>query len=737
MLRSKSVLWRTFFLSWSVGVMVIGPGLYPVTAETRVFRMHSREEFLQGTLEGIAVDGLGTLRLADQVERLAEVDEPFLLSATTHPDGWIVGTGNAGKVLSISRQGEVRVLFATDEPEVFAVWADPDGTLFVGSSPNGKVYRLANDTVDVFFSPGETYIWGLARAANGRLLVATGTEGRLFEVDDRGRGQVLFDSEDTHLRSMKVLPSGEVLLGTAGEGLILKLSPEGQPRTLYDAPHPEVVAFAADPEGDCYAAVLASEASRVSLDRQVTQEPTESTAGEDESDDQGQATVTVSTDGSGMTVGSRPAGFAGPRSEILRISGAGAIETLTTFEEETVYSLLWFGERLWIGTGVEGKIFSLEDHAPVLENEVDERQVVALLGSSGGMAFATTNAAAIYRVVGQQARQGIYTSPVLDAGQIARFGILRWIGEQPGESGLAFSFRSGMSAEPDKTWTAWSPYRSGEQISLESLPSGRYLQWRTRAAAVAGAEPSLSEVTLSYRQANLAPRIKKLEVLDPGQILVPANFNPAQQVFEPAHPNREGIFTSLESTDTDENRRLKTLWKKGYLSLRWEADDPNGDTLKYSLAFRQEDGSGPWLSVVENIEEDYFGFDATALPDGRYRFRLSVVDRDQLDDPEIRISEEVSGSVLNDHSPAVLESIQKRGTALELVVEDRWNPLRSVETSVDAKEWRPVRPTDGLLDGQRETLLIEATGRESLLLLRVVDAAFNVMTYDLSGEIEP
>ncbi|MGB6366225.1 MAG: hypothetical protein WBG93_05290, partial [Thermoanaerobaculia bacterium] len=174
-------------------------------AEVRSFRMQTRDSFLAGTLDGISVDSLGILQLADRVERLAEIGEPFLLSAAAHPEGWVLGTGNAGRVLLAKRSGELVVLHSAPEPEIFAVWADDDGTVFAGSSPGGKVYRIAGSEVTVFFEPGETYIWGLARAADGELLVATGTEGKLYKVDSEGNGELFYDSEDTHLRVLKVL----------------------------------------------------------------------------------------------------------------------------------------------------------------------------------------------------------------------------------------------------------------------------------------------------------------------------------------------------------------------------------------------------------------------------------------------------------------------------------------------------------------------------------------------------
>ena len=733
---------------WGMVLAVIGVwmGIGSPSAnasEARAFRLQSKEGFLKGTLDGIGVDSLGTLRLADRVERLAEVQEPFLLSAAKHPEGWIVGTGNAGKVLLVSLSGQVQTLFAAPEPEIFAVWAAPDGTVFAGSSPNGKVYRIAGGEALVHFDPQETYIWSLAPTGGSDLLVATGTEGKLYRVDSEGRGQVLFDSEDTHIRSMKVLSNGEVLLGTAGEGLILKLGVDGTPRTLFDAPHPEVVAFAADPEGDCYAALLASEASLVDLTRRPQQ-----ANGEHEGDDGEQqdaeggepkveVVVSVGEEAETSPVGSRPPGFAGARSEVVRISSEGVVETLTTFQEETVYALRWHRGKLWIGTGLEGKVFSLQNHRPVLEKDVDERQVVVLLEDSPGPAFATTNAAAVYRISGETERTGVYTSPALDAEQISRFGTLRWQGENPRGTGVEFSVRTGMSAEPDRTWTAWGPPQEGREISLAHLPSGRFIQWRARLAAADGRSPTLGEVTVSYRQANLPPRITKLSVLDPGQILVPANFNPTQQAFEPAHPNREGIFTTIEPVGPDANRRLKTLWKRGFRTLRWKAEDPNDDDLTYALLFRAADAEGLWLPVVDELRKDFYSFDATVLPDGRYRFRLQATDRPRDDDQERKEAAEISESVLVDHSAPTVSHVERSDGRLQVVVEDQWNPLREAVYSVDAKAWRPALAADGLMDGQRETLLLNLPEEGELLLLRLTDAAFNVVTIDLTGRVRP
>ena len=727
-----------------LGVLhLISMGVPASASNVRIFRLQTQAEFLKGTLDGIGVDSLGTLRLADRAERLVEVGEPFVLSAVEHPQGWVIGTGNAGKVLLIDRSGNVETLHTAVEPEIFAVWVDPDGTVYAGSSPNGKVYRIRGREATVFFDPGEIYIWGLARSAEGELLVATGTDGKLFSVTSEGEGDVILDSEDTHVRALQTRADGSIVVGTAGEGLILELRASGQPRTVYDAPYPEVVDFATDPSGNLYAALLASESSLATLDRQATTDsPSSEEEGvEDRSGDDvgssGQVSVSMTDPSQVSAIGTRPPGFKGSRSEIVKISPRGSIETLATFDEETVYSLHWSRNRLWVGTGLDGKIFSLSDHRPALELDVDERQVVKILADDEGPAFATTNASALYRLSRDLVRAGEYTSPALDSGQIARFGTLRWYGSVPSDSQLSFSVRSGMSSSPDRTWTDWSAAQRGREISLGSLASGRYVQWRAYFEATRGQSPTLTEVTLSYAQENLPPIIVSFAALDPGKILVPANFNASQQVFESASPNRQGIFETLvPTTSANDSQRLKTLWRQGYRTLQWKAEDPNDDALQFEILFRAEDSEGDWMPVVEDLDETYYSFDSTALPDGRYRFQLVAVDRPRGDDLELKRSEEISEPVVVDHSAPRVVAVDRRGASIEVQVEDSWNPIRMAEYSVDASAWEPAPVKDGLVDGQRETLVLPIPENGKLMLLKVQDAAFNVITVDVSDNMQ-
>jgi len=700
------------FLLAGAGALGAMPSL---AGEVRFLSQGSAEDFVAGTLDGTTIDALGSLRLGREVERVAGIEEPFVLCAAPHPEGWVVGTGNSGRVLLVGRDGGVRTLLEAAEPEVFAVHVDPDGTVFAGTSPGGKVYRiLAEGEPETFFEPGERYIWALDRGSGGALLVATGTDGHLWAVDEAGAGTLLLDSEETHLRTLANGEDGSVLLGTSGEGLILRLDPSGRVRTLFDAQQPEVVAFARGEGGAIWAALVASEA------RLAPQEG-EGAGGDDS--DEGSVAVTIEG-GNGTTK-------QGPRSEIVRVTADGTVESLWRFAEETVYDLAVADGRLWVATGLEGQLFSWRDDAMLIEQDVDERQIVALVAGEAGVAFATTNAGALYRTLEAPRSSGTFVSAPLDAGAGSRFGLLRWIGEAPEGTGVAFRARSGMSATPDRSWGEWQAIDRGREASLAAVPRGRYLQWEAELGSGDGVSPVIAGVEISYRQSNLPPRIESFQVLDPGQVLVAATFNPNDQIYEPAHPNRQGIFTSLEPSGERDAGRLKTLWRHGYRTLRWTAEDPNADKLRAALAFRPE-GSETWLPMEEELTDPYYSFDATVLADGVYRFRLSV--DDGADNPGEAVTvERVSPPVVVDHSPPTVVTTRSRENVLEVTVEDALGPLREASVSWDGGEWEPAEPVDGILDGRREVLRLPLRPA-GLLLLRLMDASFNVRTVDLSED---
>ena len=172
----------------------------------------------------------------------------------------------------------------------------------------------------------------------------------------------------------------------------------------------------------------------------------------------------------------------------------------------------------------------------VLEKDVDERQIVALTGGRSGPVFATTNAAAVFSIgsEGEPQRElherrarcsaggPLRHSPV--AGRAATREQGRVLSAQWNERRARPHL---VSLDSGEGWSRCGP---------GSCACGKVSAWRADLVAANGEEPVISDVTISYVQENLAPRIKRFSAMGPGEIIVPANFNPGNQVFEPTSP---------------------------------------------------------------------------------------------------------------------------------------------------------------------------------------------------------
>lgn len=734
--RALPLLRLVFVVSTLAGLALVGLGV-AARAQVKIFRADTREAALEGTAEAVAIGPLGQLELSPSLDRIAGLDEPFLFAAAPTGTGWLLGTGNEGKVFHVSADGVPKPVAQLPEPTVFAVLGLRDGSRLAAGSPEAKVYRIGEDqTLFELFDAEATYVWDLAEDSRGRLLVATGLPGKVLRVelsDSASSVETLWESPDDHVRALLPRSDGSVWAGTAGQGRIVRIATDGSVRTLHDAAHPEVLAFAEQSAGDgggasVYAALLASEASFVDLSKAAE-------GGEEES-------VTPSGE---VTVGSRGAGFQGPRSAVLRIDAAGEFlgraETVAELADETIHALGVLGDDdgdLWIGTGQEGSLYRLRDDVLVREAQLDDRQIVALERSGDALGVITTSGAAVYRLRARAAAEGVYTSEILDTAQPARFGVLRWRGEAA-DGAVDLAVRAGSSSEPDATWSDWiavgTDVRPGTDVALGDVGNGRFAQWRaTLHRGSSGAGPRITEVEMSYRQLNQAPEVKGFAAKAPGQILVAQSFNPAVTVYEPWTPNQQGIFVTIDE-DQSSDASTKTLWKRGWRTLEWQAKDANEDSLVYTLEVGADGGETGWLPMVEELDQSYFSFDATVLPDGVYRFRLTASDADRWPEDESLQTRKISEPVTLDHTPPVLASKSLAGGVLTVRLADELSPVRGAEVSVDAGPWHELRPEDGLLDGHAETLRIEVPEGTRVLLLRAMDASFNVVTWNLLADI--
>ena len=282
--------------------------------------------------------------------------------------------------------------------------------------------------------------------------------------------------------------------------------------------------------------------------------------------------------------GRRPQGPpGGNRSEILRISPAGVVEKIWSFADETVYDLLWRGGGLWVGTGLEGKLYRFGGTARCCSKKT----------STSGRSWPAPAAAGDRACLCHHQRRGLLPRHRRDASRAAPTPARRSTparspasapsagsGEPPGRTALRFSFRSGMSAEPDRTWSAWTEPRKGEEIAtwrgLPLRPAARPLRAVARRAAgraAAGRRASTAPSCPTARR-TCGRRSTLVAALEPGQRAGARQLQPVEPGLRAGPSQPRGDLHHPGPSQTGDEGRTKPLWKKGFRTLSWSASRP-------------------------------------------------------------------------------------------------------------------------------------------------------------------
>ena len=703
----------------AIATMILGAGRARAGGAER-WEISGREAFLAGELEGAAVSGEGQVVLAPAEQAWAGLEATSVWALVEGPGGSLfAGTGNDGKVFRITRE-QSEIYFDAEELEVHALALGPDGALYAGTSPDGKVYRLAAaQQAAVFFDPEDTYIWALRFAADGSLYVGTGPNGKLYQVDRDGKGTLFYDSEDDHIRALAFDRHGRLLAGTSGSGWVIRFE-DGRPFVLMDADQPEVTGLALGDDGSIYAALVGKAEVKKGPAQKTAPAPAAFVATVVAAVDAGPP-ADAPPDAAAAGAGAGPGAVATAQGgALVRIHPDGFGETLWSDDSSAAFAVSRFEGRTVVGTGDKGRLLGIDQRGRSgALFDAGAQQLSALLTlSGGGLAAASSSPAKVFVLGPQAASRGSYLSKVQDAATFARWGAVRL--RSRGSVGL--QTRSGNTAEPGAGWSPWSPADG----KVES-PAARFLQFRLD---LAGAQPAAEEVVISYLPHNLAPEVEAIELLPPHQALE------KQQIVTGGATFAIGSEIGQEPGQRARQREkgyVQQVVKVGMRALRWQASDPNGDTMVYAVSFRGAEEQA-WKLLEDELEDEFLTFDARALPDGYYQFRVVADDaRDNTPD-RARTGDAITAAALIDNAPpqvTVEAAGGEKAGSLTARASDTVSALRAASYSVDAGPWTALLPEDGVMDEREESFRIELEALpsgEHLIVVRIEDDAANIGT---------
>lgn len=317
----------------------------------------------------------------------------------------------------------------------------------------------------------------------------------------------------------------------------------------------------------------------------------------------------------------------------------------------------------------------------------------------------TANPASLVRMDRGFARRGTFTSTVLDASQISLWGKLGIVFDAPQGTSVTLETRSGNVRDPDQAaWSDWS-----EPLELKpaadvaplspmpvtiSSPPARFFQYRLTLRGTGTATPVVDRVEMAFVTPNIKPAITSIKATYPNQST------------GPTPPGKPGS----SSRDTSDNDDAPPTG----LNIEWEASDPNGDRLRYTLEYRPA-GSEKWLPLAENIEKNSYEWETRRVPDGRYLLRVKA--SDETDNPlgMARSTTRQSDPVAIDNTPPELENIKttiegkgkKAKITLKFTAKDALLPIKAVGFAVDqTKKWEAALPDDLIFDSTDEAITI-------------------------------
>ena len=699
-----------------MGIAATGSGIAAPGPMTWV--QSSYDDFRAGEMVSVSLDTEGEIRLAPELGLIGDTREAFVWAVDEAADGSVyVAAGTDGRVYRFAA-GAVDAsadLFFEADGAVHAMVVGPDDHLYVAASPGGAIWRLALDGTtgiasEPWFSTGTRYVWDLVFGGDGTLYAGTGDGGMIYRVETGGSGEMFYDSNDTHITSLAIDPSGNILAGSSDNGHLYRVAPDGDVFVLFDSSMKQITGIVSTAAGVFFSAL-------------------ESAPGSDASDDEGDEGPAIS----GSTGDSL-------RGAVYLLRDDGLVEQLWGSADESPHSIEAAASGVIVGTGSEGRLFHVgPGPATTILRDADASQVTALRSRGGDIIVGTSNLGRVYRLGESYDAEGEYLSPVKDTATTSRWGRVRWRGAAPVGTSVRLYTRSGNTADPDETWSNWDgPYDDASGSPIGS-PAARFIQWKAELATTDRARtPVLQWVELVYVPRNLRPEIEEFTV-HPAGVIYRRNtsFEDSLPIGRLPSPVRQALAgqQGRTGTPTPPSSGSGFLGQAYYLpgsqTFTWNAADPNGDQMAFSLLYRGE-GEAEWKPATTGISETSYLWDTTTVPDGLYRARLVATDA-----PSNPAGTELEGGhsselfVVDNTAPQIdnLSAVDE-GSVVRItgVANDATSLIRAMEYAVDGGEWHAVLPADGLPDAGSEAIeftTIRLAPGEHTIVVRVTDTALN------------
>ena len=686
-------------------------------------------DYLLGEHSGTSVTSQGRLVVMPRVQLLHQIAGmvPWKMVTTAH--GTYLAGWHSANVLRFTGNGLPEPFFpppaiTVDSAEtVTAMSNDSQGNIYVATWPDSQVRAISPDgTLLRAWQLPDGIIWDLAITGDGRRFAA-GSRGTLYQLTEEIAAPVRIAAQvpDSNVYTMTVATDNSLYFATSPRGKVYRLSATGQVESVFQGP----VAITA---------------------------------------------LAVSTDGT-LYLG------ASPDCLVLRMAADGEVTPIMQGVGASnfhIYDMAFSNNDLYVATGPSGGIYRISNPSTMgpeittIYARRDERDgasnddsvgpesvmVTALnILSNGEILAATTAPGQVLKISSRGLAH--YDTAIIMAGVMARWGqvdvdySLNGAGNSllSANTPLRIESRSGRTAWPDTTWSAWQPLTDERLIAS---PPATFLQLRISMQESPAMHLTMNFLRLSVTLENQQPLV---------QLLTPTTGERIRGEIEVSWMGGDSnqdqvVYTAFASDDSGISWKPLTVREQSESDAEGSYDNEdveNIDTEDAESEHAEETETAPDAPVIDatvstgdpheglavtETTMTSFSWDTTKVPDGVYL--LQIVATDKYARPNTAKSNEtISGRFLVDNTaPAISLADSNVGweSIAQFTVADKLSPIVGGKYRLNDGAWIALVAVDGIFDSQSEQVrLLNPDGLITLpdgmhtLSLIIADAAGNVL----------
>lgn len=595
---------------------------------------------------------------------------------------------------------------------IFAMAIDEQNNLFVGvSGQKARLLKYDGETFNTVFEPNDAnYIFAIVCSGKDTLYLGTGPKGNIYEISKNKKdysSKILYHAKDKNILSLTTDNEGFVYAGCDERGLVYKIDTKtGNASVLYDSAENEITALAFDGSGNLYAASTselvaknqAQPGPKSGEPMMPGRKPTENNKPADLTGALRLQIANVKPDEDAeqqKKITSAPQPMQkGPASHIYKIDKTGAVQDIYS-KVAMFFAMDISGDILATGSGNNAELFtynlSTEQDTMYYEDKTAS-QILAVKFYDNDMYIATGNPAKLLKIASAYSNKGEYSSPLVDAGQPARWGKLQIEADVPPKTQIYIQARTGNVADAnDSTFSQWTKQiKMTEPVELD-VPIGRFCQYKVIFESDEhDATPTMRQAAVAYAIDNLPPKVQAVDI----------------------SPEKE---------------------KPGIFSVKYKAQDDNGDTLIYRIELKKNVYQ-QWIELEKDYEKEVFAWDSRTVEDGRYEINIIASDvRSNNPDSKLTGSRISDVFVVDNTAPEMeLKSIQREGKnlSIQLQANDKLSIIENLQYTINSnKEWKRLLPTDMVYDTLSESFELNLSNIEPgmyVISFKTTDAAGNI-----------